>query len=111
MGENRNPWTGDLHRQAPTSPAGVEQKLAAAEAAFPGWAQLGLDGRAAIVRNIASTLKARRRELAALATAEMGKLTAEALAEVDKSASACRWYADHAGDFLRDEPAGDEARH
>src|SRR5688572_3270580 len=110
MDENRNPWTGEIHRQEHTSPAGVEARLAAAEAAFPAWAGLGIDGRAQIMHRLAATLKARRRELAALSTAEMGKLHAEALAEIDKCAGACTFYAENAARYLRDEPAGDEAK-
>ena len=62
--------------------------------------------RAELDAGTGEVLKARRRELAALATAEMGKLAAEALAEVDKSASACLYYADHAAGYLRDVPVG-----
>lgn len=111
MDENRNPWTGEIHRQAKTPPAQIEAMLADADAAFPGWVARGLDGRADVLRRIATVLKARRRELAALATAEMGKLAAEALAEIDKCAGACTYYADHAADYLRDERVGTEAKH
>ena len=106
MSENRNPWTGEPHRHTPHSPAQVEASLQAAAAAFPAWAALDLDARGECLHRIAAVLKARRRELAALATTEMGKLTAEALAEVDKSASACAYYADHAAGYLRDVPIG-----
>ena len=106
MFENRNPWTGEPHRHDTMSTTQVEGALAAAAAAFPGWAALDVDARGAHLRRIGEVLKARRRELAALATAEMGKLAAEALAEVDKSASACLYYADHAAGYLRDVPVG-----
>ena len=106
MFENRNPWTGEPHRHDTMSAAQVEAALTTAAAAFPGWAALGLEARSAHLRRIGEVLKSRRRELAALATAEMGKLAAEALAEVDKSASACLYYADHAAGYLRDVPVG-----
>lgn len=111
MDENRNPWTGEVHRQAKTPPADVDAMLAAAVAAFPDWAARGLAGRGEVLHRVAAVLKARRRELAALATAEMGKLVAEALAEIDKCAATCVYYADHAADYLRDERVGDEAKH
>ena len=48
-----------------------------------------------VLIRIADTLEAHRDELAALITLEMGKTIAEARAEVDKSAGACRYYAEH----------------
>src|SRR5205085_3509577 len=42
-------------------------------------------------------------------TAEMGKLRREALAELDKCASACDYYAAHAQDYLREQPVPTEA--
>jgi succinate-semialdehyde dehydrogenase/glutarate-semialdehyde dehydrogenase len=50
----------------------------------------------------ASVLVAQRDHLAGLVTLEMGKLRAEALAEVDKCALACRYYAEHGPRFLVD---------
>ena len=110
MSENRSPWTGEAHRHPQTGNAQVEAALAAAAAAFPAWSALELDDRAGFLRRIATLLTARRRELAALATTEMGKLTAEALAEVDKSAAACSYYAGQAATYLRDVPVGTDAK-
>ncbi len=90
--------------------AAIEQRLAAAEAAFPAWAQLTLDERGALLCNIASGLHARREDLQRTMTMEMGKLKAEALAEVDKCAAACDYYAEHAADYLQPQPIATEAR-
>jgi succinate-semialdehyde dehydrogenase/glutarate-semialdehyde dehydrogenase len=43
-------------------------------------------------------------------THEMGKLKAEALAEVDKCAAACEYYADHAADYLKPQLIDTEAQ-
>lgn len=43
-------------------------------------------------------------------THEMGKLKAEALAEVDKCAAACEYYADHAADCLKPQLIDTEAQ-
>jgi succinate-semialdehyde dehydrogenase/glutarate-semialdehyde dehydrogenase len=41
---------------------------------------------------------------------EMGKLVKEGLAEIDKCAAACSYYAEHAAGYLRDVPIATEAR-
>ena len=48
-------------------------------------------------------------DLALLVTREMGKPLAESRAEVEKCATACDYYAEHAGDFLADEPVATSA--
>ncbi|UUS13528.1 aldehyde dehydrogenase family protein [Stenotrophomonas sp. CD2] len=53
---------------------------------------------------MAAVLRRDREKLAALATAEMGKVQAESLAEIEKCAVLCDWYADNGAQFLRDEP-------
>ena len=54
---------------------------------------------------VAELLRERRDPLASLITAEMGKTTAEARAEVEKCAFTCDWFAAHAAGFLADEPS------
>jgi succinate-semialdehyde dehydrogenase/glutarate-semialdehyde dehydrogenase len=60
--------------------------------------------RAALLRAIGAELTRRRVELAATATREMGKPTREALAEVDKCAAGCEYFAEHGPSMLADEP-------
>ena len=106
---NRDPWTGEV-RPFPMMPAAqVEARLAAAEAAFPAWSALSIDERAGYLRRIAAALRARREDLALTMSAEMGKLRREALGEIEKSASACEYYADSAARYLADQPIGTEA--
>jgi succinate-semialdehyde dehydrogenase/glutarate-semialdehyde dehydrogenase len=57
----------------------------------------------------AEVLRHRREEYARLITLEMGKLYREALAEVDKCALVCDYYADKAADFLADEVIASDA--
>ena len=56
----------------------------------------------------AEILEAEKRELGTLMTLEMGKPIAAAIAEAEKCAAACRYYAANAERFLADIPAETE---
>src|SRR3569623_2432184 len=87
----------------------IEQALAAAAEAAPRWAATPGDERCRIVRRAADILRARRAELAALITLEMGKLVEQARAEVEKCAAGCECYAAHAPGYITDEPVDTDA--
>jgi len=87
----------------------VEAILAASAGAFPGWAARSVVERGDLLRKVATGLRARREDIQQVMTAEMGKLRKEALAEIDKCADACDYYAAHAADYLRDQPIATEA--
>lgn len=106
-----NPATGQVAYRHELMQAGdIEQRLQAAAQAFPGWAARSLQDRAAVLRQIAAQLRAQRSALQQAMTTEMGKLKAEALAEVDKCADACEFYADHAADYLKPQLIDTEAQ-
>ena len=106
-----HPWTGKVdYRYDYVGEDEVERRLAAAAAAAPGWAARTLDERGALIRAVAAGLRVRRDDIAALMSADMGKLRREALVEIEKSASACEYYADHAIDYLRDGTIATEAQ-
>ena len=87
-----DPTTGQVtYRHELMGAADVEQRLQAAADAFPAWAARSLQERGAVLRGIAAQLRTRRDELQQAMTHEMGKLKAEALAEVDKCAAACEY--------------------
>jgi succinate-semialdehyde dehydrogenase / glutarate-semialdehyde dehydrogenase len=106
-----NPATGQrLSTRAPFSAARVSATVARAHSAFLGWRELSPAGRARHLRSVARVLRARKEELAALATVEMGKPIKQSLAEVEKSATACEFYARHGGAWLADEHPVDAPR-
>jgi len=75
-------------------------KIAHAAEAQRGWRKTGLDERAGLMRTAAGVLRRRRDEFAALMTSEMGKTVTDGRAEVDKCASACEHFAEHAAGYL-----------
>lgn len=94
----------------PWDPERIEAMLALAARASATWRETPLAERCEILRRAASVLLSRRDSLARLATMEMGKLAAEAKAEIEKCALGCQYYAEHAASFLADEPIATEAR-
>jgi succinate-semialdehyde dehydrogenase / glutarate-semialdehyde dehydrogenase len=105
-----DPATGERLAEYPAfSDAEVDAALDRAAAAQTGWAARAFAERAAVLRRTAEVLRAESEDLALLVTREMGKPLAEARAEVEKCATACEFYAEHAGDFLADEPVATNA--
>ncbi|MBB4125361.1 succinate-semialdehyde dehydrogenase/glutarate-semialdehyde dehydrogenase [Xanthomonas translucens] len=106
-----NPATGQVDYSLELmDAAAVEQRLAASAQAFRAWAETPLEQRGALLRQVGAQLRARREELQRVMTAEMGKLRKEALAEIDKCADACDYYAEHAVDYLREQPVATDAQ-
>src|SRR3954466_2311065 len=95
------PATGEVLATYPGSDVdGALAVLAAVHAAQPAWSKRPVEERAELVRAVGAQLRKQSGELAALMTAEMGKPIAEARAEVEKSATACDYYADMEAGFL-----------
>ncbi|MEO8160854.1 MAG: NAD-dependent succinate-semialdehyde dehydrogenase, partial [Arenimonas sp.] len=108
--ETPNPWSGQVeYRYQYQDRAAVEFALESSRRAFGPWAALTLEARAGFLRRIGEQLRARREDFASTMTAEMGKLRREALAEVDKCAAACDYYAANAAGYLREQPIATEA--
>lgn len=106
-----NPATGRVdYRHELLDEAGIEQRLQAAAGAFPAWSATSLQERATVLRAIGTQLRARKDDIQDAMTREMGKLKAEALAEVEKCAAACEYYADHAADYLKPQLIDTEAQ-
>ena len=72
--------------------------------AFPQWRGHSFAERAKLMRGAASSLRRRTHEFAELMTAEMGKPRAEGLAEIEKCAFNCEFFAEHAERYLAREP-------
>ena len=101
-----NPATGE--RGKSYDPHGIEDARIAASAArraFLDWRRTRFTERAAIIHRAAAILRERKDEFARLMTEEMGKTVDDGRAEVEKCAFHCDWFADHAEEYLANEPA------
>ena len=80
-----NPATGEVAAQlALASQDDVNEVVAAALAAFPKWRDTSLTKRTQILFAFRELLNARKKELAAIITAEHGKVLSDALGEVSR---------------------------
>ncbi|MEW2375130.1 NADP-dependent succinic semialdehyde dehydrogenase [Micromonospora sp. NPDC047812] len=101
-----NPATGQtLKTYDPMSPEQIDAAIERADLAYRQLRGTTVEQRGRWLNAAADLLEAERDEIARLMTTEMGKTYASAKAEVTKCASACRFYAAKAADFLADEPA------
>ncbi|HJS68357.1 MAG TPA: NAD-dependent succinate-semialdehyde dehydrogenase [Nitrososphaera sp.] len=102
--ETINPSTGKVIAAYDNeSPEEVSRKVKAATEAFPKWKKLDLAERAEYMRRLGRVMRKNREEYARLVTEEMGKPVRQSLAEVEKCAWVCDYYAERAEVFLRDE--------
>ena len=79
FGDVFNPATGEVSARVPFADRPeTEAAIAAAEAAFPAWAQTPVPARARIMFRFRELIEQHRDELAALITAEHGKVLSDA---------------------------------
>jgi succinate-semialdehyde dehydrogenase / glutarate-semialdehyde dehydrogenase len=106
-----NPTTGAVLKTfAPLTGAEIEQKLARSAQAFQEYRHQPLDQRAAWLQRAADVLVASKEEYGRIMTLEMGKPLIDGIAEVEKSAWVCRYYAEHGAEFLTDVAVATDAR-
>ncbi|MBM5810782.1 MAG: NAD-dependent succinate-semialdehyde dehydrogenase [Gammaproteobacteria bacterium] len=92
-----NPATGAVLGTVPMlDAAATTAAVAAAHAAFPGWAARTAGARAQLLRRWYELIVAHADDLATLMTAEQGKPLAEARGEVLYAASFVEWFAEEA---------------
>lgn len=98
-----NPATGELLKNfEPHSDAEIAAKLDLAQQAFEHYRQTSFSERSRWLDKVADMLEQEKADLAKLMTLEMGKTYKSAIAEVEKCAWVCRYYAEHAAQFLAD---------
>ncbi|MEW6603306.1 MAG: NAD-dependent succinate-semialdehyde dehydrogenase [Thermoproteota archaeon] len=102
--ETINPSTGKVIASYDNAtPEEVSRQVKDARDAFAKWKKLDLAERAEYMRRLGRVMRKNREEYARLVTEEMGKPIRQALAEIEKCAWVCDYYAEHAEVFLRDE--------
>src|SRR5581483_2397534 len=92
-----NPANGEvLATYHETTPVQVGAIIAEVERAYAQWRRCSFAERAAPMRKAAEILRAEARDFARLMANEMGKPVREGIAEAQKCAVTCDFYAEHA---------------
>ncbi|GAB2893613.1 aldehyde dehydrogenase family protein [Microbulbifer echini] len=100
-----NPATGTLLKSFPSlSDDEIDRALTTSHSAQIHWKNVSVPERSEFLRRTADILLADRNMLGQLMTTEMGKPLTQAIAEVEKCALACKFYADEGPKYLADEP-------
>ncbi len=107
-----NPTTGENGRvyQGHT----VDQALSIAAEVYQaqlGWRRTPFRARSDLMKKAAQVLRKNRPRYAKLMTDEMGKTVTDGLAELEKCAGACEYFAEHAEEFLKPLPRDLSAGH
>lgn len=103
--QTTNPYTGEILKTFPdATDAQVAQALERGHTAFQQWRLQPVRERVTFLQKAADLLRARHTEYAKLLTTEMGKLLAEAEAEVELSAAILEYYVKHAEAELAPQP-------
>jgi len=99
-----NPFTGELIKSyRPHTNEEVDKMICQTHAAWQKWKNLSFDERGGYLNNVAKILRRRKNELAELMAIEMGKNLKGGIAEIDKCADSCEYFARSAEAALKEE--------
>ncbi|MCY7286573.1 MAG: NAD-dependent succinate-semialdehyde dehydrogenase [Cyanobacteria bacterium CAN_BIN43] len=107
-----NPTTGELVKTfEPLTSEAIADKINIAQATFEAYRHTSFEQRATWLNAAADLLLAEQDRFGQLLTLEMGKPIKAAIAEVEKSASVCRYYAEQGEKHLADVAIDTDASH
>jgi succinate-semialdehyde dehydrogenase / glutarate-semialdehyde dehydrogenase len=105
-----NPATGEkLKEFSPFDDAEIEKRLSRAENAFRKYRRTTFTERSELLHAVTELLFQEKKKFAEIITLEMGKLFRDSIAEIEKCAGGCRFYAENGERFLEDEVAQTDA--
>ncbi|MEU9845200.1 aldehyde dehydrogenase family protein, partial [Actinomadura sp. NPDC048032] len=105
-----NPATGEVEKTFDAlTDEEVDRRVARAADTFASYRTVPVERRAEWMNAAADVLDREADQIGAMLTTEMGKTHKAAVAEAHKCAKACRYYAEHAAEFLADRRPADPA--
>lgn len=110
MRKSVNPITGEaVAIYESHSDKGVEKIINSVDKTWHHWRNTSFMHRSRLMQNLSSLLKSKKEEFAFLMAQEMGKVKYEGIAEIEKCAWVCDYYANNAESFLENENISTEA--
>src|SRR6267143_2367040 len=101
-----NPTTGEkMEGFYAFDDAEIEERLKRAEDAFRKYRRTTFTERSELLHAVKELLFQEKEKFAEIITLEMGKLFRDSVAEIEKCARGCRFYAENGARFLEEEPA------
>jgi len=107
-----SPMTGEVIAEYPQmTTEAVQDILKEAHRAQQEWRNYSIAERANLMRKAGQVLLTNKQSYAQMMTDEMGKIAAQGIAEIEKCAWACNFYADNGESFLAPEEVETDAHH
>lgn len=101
---SKNPFSGkEIETYKNHTKKEVSEIIDLADKRFYSWRETSFSHRKKLMLAAAAELKKNKKEYAETMTAEMGKPISQAIAEVEKCAWVCEFYAENAEKFLQNE--------
>ncbi len=101
---SKNPYTGEeVFKINEFSQEEVDSAINKANEAFKVWRKMSFKERAELMEGAADELEKNKSKYAETITKEMGKPISQSIAEIEKCAWVCRYYANNAEDHLKNE--------
>ncbi len=109
--QSKNPTTLEVIKNfEELSNEALEQKISDAQKGFQSWKKTSFRERSVLMHAHAKYLRAHAKELATLASIEMGKTKIAGLGEIEKCALICDYYADNAEKMLTNQKLNSNAK-
>uniref|UniRef100_UPI003217FA22 NAD-dependent succinate-semialdehyde dehydrogenase n=1 Tax=uncultured Draconibacterium sp. TaxID=1573823 RepID=UPI003217FA22 len=110
MQQSINPATGKVVKTYEQhTKEGIVSIINSVDKAWHQWRNTSFMFRSQLMHNLSTILRSRKEELAFLMAQEMGKVKSEGIAEIEKCAWVCDYYATNAESFLENESISTEA--
>ncbi len=108
---SHNPALGkDIQKFEELTDEQVQKKIAQAQSAFGVYKKLPIEKRSEMLKRVAAHLRENKVTYGTLITEEIGRPLAPSIAEIEKCALTCEYYAEHGPEMLQREMVATDAK-